>query len=244
MTLRNSSPDFNATNLSGIYRGVIVNNKDPLKAGRVTARVYPMFEGVADSDLPWAVQVDALGGGFTNTGGLFVPVVGAFAFFMFENADPRYPVMLGAAPCLTNGTPQVPTDSTTNYPNRRVYRSPGGTEILIDDTSGSKLLKITMANGFSLQVDNSGDVTQSVPGNLNTTVTGILTATVTGAASVSSNDSITLQAPIIHLSGPVTGTSTITAASDVLAGPNSISLVNHTHSGVTSGSGISGPPVA
>jgi len=63
-----------------------------------------------------------------------------------------------------------------------------------------------------------------------------------GITAVSPN-AITLQAPTINLEGNVVQTSgTITAQTDVLAGPNSISAIEHIHTGGTI-SGKTGEPV-
>lgn len=62
-----------------------------------------------------------------------------------------------------------------------------------------------------------------------------------GSIELVSPVKVRLSAPEIELDGPVTATSTVNAATDVVGG--GISLKTHVHSGVTTGSGSSGPPV-
>jgi len=211
--------------LSGFYRGVVVSRADPLQAGRCQIRIMPVFEGVADSDLPWAVPVDAMMGGNPNIGGSFIPAPNAIVMCGFEQGDWRYPFYMGALPSMLNGTPDLPTDTQTNYPWRKVYRSEAGTEILIDDKSGSTLFKVLMANGFYVEVDDSGNQTENIPGTLNVTVhgnvtitadanvtanvTGDVNATITGATTVTgtgdisviSSSTVNITAPIVNISG-------------------------------------------
>lgn len=61
--------------------------------------------------------------------------------------------------------------------------------------------------------------------------------------TVVSPTAITLQAPVIDLQGNVVQTNgTITAETDVLAGPDAISLVTHTHDSIPPGN-PTGPPI-
>ena len=94
---------------SGIYRGVVVDNVDPLLAGRVKIRVYPMFEGVDDKSLPWAIYSDAMFGGLANNGGIFIPEIDSHVWVFFEAGDHRYPVYFGAAPAIVEEIPDIPT---------------------------------------------------------------------------------------------------------------------------------------
>ena len=62
-----------------------------------------------------------------------------------------------------------------------------------------------------------------------------------GSIELVSPVKIRLQAPAIELDGPVTATSTVAAAVDVLAA--GVSLKTHKHGGVTTGGGQTGVPV-
>jgi len=93
----------------GFYRGIVVNNNDPKKSGRIQIRVYPMFEGVDDRDLPWAIFADPQMGGYSNVGGVNIPLVNSHVFLFFENGDFRFPVYFAGAPSIENNNPDIPT---------------------------------------------------------------------------------------------------------------------------------------
>ena len=89
--------------LFGVYRGVVEQNNDPLKAGRVRVRIYGIHsasklqkegkDGIPTEHLPWAEPAGPIFGGNSKTGIFGVPNNGAHVFLFFENAEitqPRY----------------------------------------------------------------------------------------------------------------------------------------------------------
>lgn len=94
---------------NGFYRGVVVDNADPMESGRIKVRIYPMFRGFAVEDIPWAIMADPSMGGLSNVGGIRVPEVGAHVFVFFEGGDHRFPVYFAGAPAIENNEPDVPT---------------------------------------------------------------------------------------------------------------------------------------
>jgi hypothetical protein len=71
--------------VEGFYRGRVVDNRDPLRLGRVKVKVYPWFEDVKDEDCPWAEP--AWQGGI-----LYVPPFNAWVWVFFEGGDVEKPV--------------------------------------------------------------------------------------------------------------------------------------------------------
>jgi hypothetical protein len=71
--------------VEGFYRGRVVDNRDPLRLGRVKVKVYPWFEDVKDADCPWAEP--AWQGGI-----LYIPPLNAWVWVFFEGGDVEKPV--------------------------------------------------------------------------------------------------------------------------------------------------------
>lgn len=95
---------------NGFYRGIVVDNNDPLKSGRVRIRIYPMFKDIDNIEtLPWAIYADPSMGGIADTGSINVPKLNSHVFCFFENGDFRYPVYFSAAPAIENDIPDSPT---------------------------------------------------------------------------------------------------------------------------------------
>jgi len=67
---------------TALYRGVVVNNADPSKAGRVKVRVPGMLE----PESAWALPC-TLGGGAGERGFYFVPEIGAEVVIWFHQGD-------------------------------------------------------------------------------------------------------------------------------------------------------------
>ena len=84
--------------LGGLLRGVVVDNKDPEKLGRLKVRVQAAYGEQPVDNLPWAWPCFCYGGML----GMFtyaVPEIGAGVWVMFLNKDGEpdatYPVWLG-----------------------------------------------------------------------------------------------------------------------------------------------------
>jgi hypothetical protein len=100
-----------------LLRGVVEDNNDPLKVGRVRVRIFGVhsdkneksgakFEFVKTSELPWA---EVMGGtGFGLVGGVGLSSVlhqGTWVWLMLENNDPNKPVVLGTIHGVNSESP-------------------------------------------------------------------------------------------------------------------------------------------
>lgn len=106
---------------------------------------------------------------------------------------------------------------------------------------------LSVVTGSNSRVEVGGNATVEVKGNVEATVGGFLKVGVGSTTTVESSGDMLLKAPKITLDGPVYGTKTIAAEenistpADVRAG--SISLKEHVHSGVRSGSANTEKPI-
>ena len=137
-----------------IYRGVVLDNNDPKKIGRIKVNVLGIYKDIPTADLPWCVPLQPPGFGAGSGFGMFVvPKVGSMVFVMFEAGDVYQPIYIGAAP---DGVHGLPAERTTSYPERLVLRTPKGVVIYIDDKTSE--IKISQPSGSYIQMDPTGEI--------------------------------------------------------------------------------------
>lgn len=141
----------------GKYRGVVLNNLDPMQMGRVQVQV-PDVMGLGLSS--WAMACVPFSG--RQSGIYCVPPVGAGVWVEFEQGDPDYPVWVGGfwgstadVPALAlAGLPVSPSIvlQTGNQNTLMISDLPGPTGgILLKTTAGALIsisdVGITISNG-------------------------------------------------------------------------------------------------
>lgn len=139
------------------YSGVVVDNNDPMKWGRIKVRVEPMFasDAVPVAAIPWAtprsILIDGAGVGF---GSFSVPRVGSRVTVTFRQGDFNQPVYGGEETDPIHG---IPAFALTHYPNRKGFRLENGVEVFFDETDN--LVRINHPTGTYIQVATDGSVT-------------------------------------------------------------------------------------
>ena len=149
----------------GKYRGVVVNNVDPMQIGRIQAivpDVSPIPSTWAMPCLPWAG---------INTGIYTVPPPGSGVWIEYERGDPDYPIWVGGywgtaaeVPVLARAVPPaVPgiTIQTTLKNGLTISDVPGPTGgILIQTTTGAMIsvsdVGIVISNGKGAVINMTG----------------------------------------------------------------------------------------
>jgi len=170
----------------GIYRGQVVNNKDPMNAGRVKINVFSVFDAIPEKDLPWATLNDSFMGGSPNVGGCWVPDEGTHVWAFFENGDIMQPVCLGGAPA----NPHFPEERKTayfpdnrgdpTYPENHVIKTKSGHVVELDDTDGNTKVRISHNSGTQIIMFDNGDMIERVVGDCTRIVYGNLYEYVKG----------------------------------------------------------------
>ena len=128
----------------GKYRGVVSNNNDPNRLGRIRARV-PDVLGSEESG--WALPSVPYAG---NQVGLFlIPPERASVWIEFEHGDPDYPIWTGCF-WATNELPLSPATA-----DKKVLKTGAGT-ITLDDTQGSTSITIETTNNLKLKMNQQG----------------------------------------------------------------------------------------
>jgi uncharacterized protein involved in type VI secretion and phage assembly len=111
----------------GVVVGVVTNNQDPDKLGRVKVR----FPWLSQDDESYWARIAVLMAG-NNRGAWFLPEVDDEVLVAFEHGDVRMPYVLGA---LWNGVDAPPRDNSDGKNNQRVIRSRSGHELVFNDDS-------------------------------------------------------------------------------------------------------------
>jgi phage baseplate assembly protein gpV len=168
--------------LSGFYRGEVVDNTDPDQLGRIKVEVFGVFDGgdISSENLPWAVPAQSI---FTGSGSGYghfaVPEVGSHVFVFFEGGDVYQPCYVFEAPSRVYGQP---SERTTNYPDRKIWKTVNGIVIYVDDKD--KVVRLTHPTGKYIQMDGNGNVTISA-GDVTIQASGEIGVTASGNITIS-----------------------------------------------------------
>jgi hypothetical protein len=110
----------------GKYRGIVLNNIDPLSLGRILANVPEVLGEIPSG---WATPCAPYGG--TGAGFFSIPPIGAGVWIEFEAGDVSRPVWTG---CYW-GAGEVPLNppGSPSLPTTKIWRSDFGLTAVLDD---------------------------------------------------------------------------------------------------------------
>jgi uncharacterized protein involved in type VI secretion and phage assembly len=136
--------------IDGVVVGIVTNNKDPDRLGRVKVRFPWLAE---DSESHWARLATLMAG--PDRGSFFLPEVGDEVLVAFEHGDMRFPYVIGA---LWNGVDTPPHDNADGANNLRLIKSRSGHVVRLDDTSGAEKIEIIDRSGSnSIVIDTAAN---------------------------------------------------------------------------------------
>jgi len=158
------TPQIHQTSaMSGVAIGVVTNNNDPEKIGRVKVKLY---QGGEESD--WAIVAVPMAG--KEMGMCFIPEAGDRVIVAFLDGDINHPVIIGSIWDQKNPPPADTEDGKNNIrmiksrsghqitfcddgqgkKEKMEIKTKAGHTILLDDASGSEKLEIKDKSGKSL----------------------------------------------------------------------------------------------
>jgi hypothetical protein len=135
----------------GKYRGVVLDNADPMVMGRILA-VVPDVSTL----LPTTYCMPCVPAAGLQAGMLAVPSIGAGVWIEFEQGDPDYPIWSG---CYWGSAPELPTLTQLSPPglSSLTYQTTLQNGIVINDVpgpAGGIILKST--TGATIIVNDTG----------------------------------------------------------------------------------------
>jgi uncharacterized protein involved in type VI secretion and phage assembly len=132
-----NSEDYQANNsrIYGVVVGVVTNNQDPDKLGRVKVK----FPWLSNEDESYWARIAAPMAG-KDRGAFFLPEVDDEVLVVFERGDLRFPYILGG---LWNGKDTPPANNEDGKNNVRMIKSRSGHVIRLNDEEGKEKIEIT-----------------------------------------------------------------------------------------------------
>ena len=158
------------SNLLGVYGGVVEENRDPEKLGRVKVRVpavYGTAEEIPTDRLPWALPRGTPFGNSYDSGGIsWLPAIGDTVWTTFLDGEPEKPLWewgMGPKKSRDNLLLHEYSETQNGYPSRAILSRYGHSlEIKPDKvtltTKEGQQLVLSMTDS-----ENSGSVILSTP---------------------------------------------------------------------------------
>src|SRR5688572_10058782 len=135
----------------GKYRGMVLNNIDPMQVGRLQVQV-PDVTGLLPAS--WAMPCVPLAG--IQNGIFVVPIIGSGVWVEFEHGDLDYPVWTG---CFWGSTAEVPALAKITPPviSAITFQTPLQNGLTISDLPGpTGGIMLKSATGAALIVNDTG----------------------------------------------------------------------------------------
>jgi uncharacterized protein involved in type VI secretion and phage assembly len=147
----------------GKYRGIVIDNEDPEKLGRLKVKIPSLLGN--DVVTGWAMPCLPYGGA-ADQGFLAVPEVDAGVWVEFEAGDLEYPIWVGTYWGKPGGESELPKpnqadgsedSSVQDPPTRKIIKTKQGHTIQLEDKDGEEMVLIVEAvNGQVIRMDQAG----------------------------------------------------------------------------------------
>ncbi len=135
----------------GKYRGIVVDNKDPEKRGRLKLQIPSVL---ADQDSDWALPCLPYGG-FAQQGLFLIPDVDAQVWVEFEEGDIHRPIWVGTFWQQESDTPE---DAAKEEPTTRLLQTNSGHILQFDDEEGEETFRLFHPADAEILIDKNGTI--------------------------------------------------------------------------------------
>ena len=206
----------------GKYRGIVVDNQDPAKLGRLKLNV-PSVLG-SDVVTGWAMPCTPYGGA-ANQGFLYIPDAGAAVWTEFEEGDLEFPIWVGSFWSQPNSESELPKPNQgsdgseesdiQDPPTSKIIKTAKGHTLQFEDADGSEMIllregkkghfltmdqngiTVTDANANTIQFTSDGITVQDANSNkVEMTSSGIKLTDLTGNIIAMSSSAFTITAKV------------------------------------------------
>src|SRR5450432_689055 len=141
--------------------GVVTDNKDPSKLGRVKVK-YPVLSG---EDSSFWVPIVMSGAG-KNRGWFFIPEPEDEVLVVFEHGDLNRPLIIGA---LWNGKDTPPPDNKNGKNDKRMIQSRQGNKVILDDNVDAPQIVLEDGTGkgrITIDTKNNKIIIEALEGDV------------------------------------------------------------------------------
>jgi hypothetical protein len=167
------------------YLGMVEDNNDPEKLGRLRVRISPYMDFIDTEDLPWACPTLGSHGNTSNAGGINVPELGSQVRVYFPSHDLTAPYYMGAELNELNRT----TFFDDDYPHTYGYKDSKGNFVKVN--KARETVQIQHSSTSNLRVAPDGSMQVSLAGGASFTF--------------SSSNSFELDIGAVNISGTADG---------------------------------------
>ena len=165
----------------GKYRGMVLDNRDPMQIGRIMAQVPDVL---GESPSGWALPCTPAAG--TQAGVFIAPPIGSQVWMEFERGDPDYPIWTGGfwgvaadVPMAAHTPEPIPpgqnivlrTTGQNSFPVSDAPASPGGGGLVLKAAGGATIV----VNDAGVIISNGKGATITLIGPIVSVNSGALT---------------------------------------------------------------------
>lgn len=190
------------------YLGMVEDNEDPEKLGRLKVRISPYMDFLTE-DLPWACPTLGTHGNSANAGGLNVPEKGSQVRVYFPSHDLTAPYYTGAELNDLNRT----TFFDDDYPYTYGYKDSRGNFIKVNkarDTvqfqhASSSNVKVAPDGSMQVSLSNGAYFTFSNQNNFDLNIGAVdISGTAEGSLTLNANMQVDLSTPSFRVAAKTT----------------------------------------